>query len=47
MDPRNGLLLSATYDAAFDRNLISLDDYYRLILSKDLEDGYTSESYRL
>ena len=45
MDPRNGLFLSATYDAAFDRNLISLDDDYRVILSKDLKGNYTSESY--
>jgi putative restriction endonuclease len=37
LDPRNGLCLSATYDAAFDRHLIGLDDDYRLILSKDLK----------
>lgn len=42
MDPRNGLCLSATYDVAFDRNLISLDDDYRIILSKDIKDHYTS-----
>jgi putative restriction endonuclease len=45
LDPRNGLFLSATYDAAFDRNLISLDDDYQVILSKDLKENYTSESY--
>ena len=28
LDPRNGLCLSATYDAAFDKYLISLDDDY-------------------
>ena len=44
MDPSNGLCLSATYDAAFDRHLISLDEDYRLILSKDLKDHYTGES---
>jgi putative restriction endonuclease len=38
MDPRNGLCLSATYDAAFDRKLITFDDDYRLVLSKSLRD---------
>jgi putative restriction endonuclease len=47
MDPRNGLYLSATYDAAFDRNLLSLDDDYRIILSRDLKDHYTSESVKI
>ncbi len=45
MDPRNGLFLSATYDAAFDRSLLSLDHDYRIILSKELKDAYTSESF--
>lgn len=44
LDPRNGLCLSATYDAAFDRNLISLDDDYRIIVSKEISDHYTRES---
>jgi putative restriction endonuclease len=44
MDPRNGLCLSATYDAAFDKHLISLDDDYRMILSKDLKDHTSSAS---
>ena len=44
MDPRNGLCLSATYDAAFDRKLISFDDDYRLILSKSIRDHLHSES---
>jgi putative restriction endonuclease len=38
MDPRNGLCLSATYDAAFDRKLITFDDSYRLVLSKTIRD---------
>ena len=38
MDPRNGLCLSATYDAAFDRKLITFDDDYRLVLSKTIRD---------
>ena len=46
MDPRNGLCLSATYDAAFDRHLITLDDGFRLVLSKDLKESYSGESFR-
>ncbi|EAU55292.1 HNH endonuclease [Mariprofundus ferrooxydans] len=37
LNPRNGLCLSALHDKAFDRGLISLDDDFRVILSKDLE----------
>ncbi|HIL68604.1 MAG TPA: HNH endonuclease [Verrucomicrobia bacterium] len=44
MDPRNGLCLSATYDAAFDCNLISFDENYKLILSKELKQYSSSES---
>lgn len=46
LDPRNGLCLSATYDAAFDRHLIGLDDDYRLILSKDLKDYSDDNSFK-
>lgn len=46
MDPHNGLCLSATYDAAFDRHLVSLDKDYRLILSRDLKDHYTGEAVK-
>ncbi len=46
LDPTNGLCLSATYDAAFDRNLISLDDDYRIILSKNIRDYTTNESVK-
>ena len=44
MDPCNGLCLSATYDAAFDRHLISLDKDYRLLVSRDISDHYSSQS---
>jgi len=37
LNPRNGLCLSALHDKAFDRGLISLDDDFRVILSKELE----------
>ena len=40
-NPENGLCLSATYDAAFDRHLISFDEHYRLIVSKEIKNHYT------
>lgn len=46
MDPRNGLCLSATYDAAFDKHLITLDEDYRLVLSQDLQEYNTRESFQ-
>lgn len=36
LDPSNGLLLSATYDAAFDKYLITFDEDYRMVLSSEL-----------
>ncbi len=41
LNPENGLCLSATYDAAFDRHLISFDEHYRLVVSKAIKDHYT------
>jgi len=46
MDPRNGLCLSATYDAAFDGKLITFDDDYRLVLSKAIRDRIPNETLR-
>lgn len=46
MDPRNGLCLSATYDAAFDKHLISFDEQFRLLVSKDISEHYTSASVK-
>ena len=46
LDPRNGLCLSATYDAAFDRNLISFDEDYRLLVSREIRDHYRSDIVR-
>lgn len=43
MDPENGLCLSATYDAAFDKHLISFDEDYRMIVSKEIKDYFTNE----
>jgi putative restriction endonuclease len=47
MDPRNGLCLSATYDAAFDGKLITFDDDYRLVLSKTIRDRIPSETLQI
>jgi putative restriction endonuclease len=47
MDPRNGLCLSATYDAAFDRKLITFDEDYRLVLSRTIREHVPSESLRV
>lgn len=44
LDPSNGLFLSATYDAAFDRNLLTLDEDYRVVISKRIRDQYSNES---
>ncbi len=46
MNPENGLCLSATYDAAFDRHLISFDDDLRMVLSKCIRDYCTKEVCR-
>ena len=41
MNPCNGLCLSATYDAAFDKHLITFDEHYKMVLSKSLRDHCT------
>jgi len=46
MDPRNGLCLSATYDKAFDRNLITLDEDYRLVVSDRIREHYQNDHAR-
>lgn len=46
MDRRNGLCLSATYDAAFDRKLITFDEDHRLVLSKTIKEHLSSRSLR-
>ena len=42
LNPENGLCLSATYHEAFDAHLISVDEKYRLVVSKSIKDHYTS-----
>lgn len=46
LNPENGLCLSATYDAAFDKHLITFDEDYRLVLSPVLKEHYTSEAFK-
>ena len=46
MNPENGLCLSATYDAAFDRHLISFDEDYRLILAPSAKEHYTDKAFK-
>ena len=46
LNPENGLLLSATYDAAFDQYLISFDQDYRMVIGSSLRDHCTSQAYR-
>ena len=43
LDPSNGLCLSATYDLAFDRHLITLDEDYRLVVSRSVTEHYTKD----
>lgn len=47
LNPANGLCLSATYDAAFDRHLISFDEDYRMILSPCLKEYYSNEAFNV
>lgn len=47
MNPTNGLCLSATYDAAFDRHLVSFDEDYRMIFSPDLREYYTNDAFKI
>lgn len=46
LNPANGLCLSATYDAAFDKHLISFDESYRMILSPTLKEYYSNRAFQ-
>jgi putative restriction endonuclease len=46
LNPANGLCLSATYDAAFDRYLISFDEDYRMIFSPQLKEYYSNKAFK-
>lgn len=43
-NPRNGLCLSRLHDAAFDNHLLTLDQDYRVVLSKSLREYLPNES---
>jgi hypothetical protein len=40
LNPRNGLCLSSLHDAAFDSGLITLDETFRVVLSKRLKSHF-------
>lgn len=44
VNPRNGLCLSRIHHAAFDLDLITLDESYRVVLSKELCDYLPNEA---
>ena len=46
LNPANGLCLSATYDAAFDRHLISFDKNFCLIFSPALAEFYGNQAFQ-
>jgi len=43
VDPRNGLCLNALHDKAFDRGLITFDEQWRMLLSKELQEATTNK----
>lgn len=44
LNPRNGLCLAKTQDAAFDRGLITLDEDLRVVLSKAIADHFSIQT---
>lgn len=46
LDPRNGILLNALHDAAFDRGLVTFDPGMRLVLGRELRDRMPRQVYR-
>jgi putative restriction endonuclease len=46
-DPRNGLSLCALHDRAFDRGLISINDKYQILLSKELKAECRNDLYKV
>jgi len=43
LDLRNGLCLSTLHDAAFDAGLITLDEEYRVVLSKEIRQCFADQ----
>ena len=46
LNPSNGILLAATYDAAFDQRLMSFDEDGRMVLSPALKEHHGQEAFR-
>jgi len=46
LNPRNGLCLAQTQDAAFDRGLITFDEDYRLVLGQYLKEHNSNEALK-
>jgi len=46
LNPQNGLSLSRLHDGAFDRGLITFDEDYRLVLSKELRGHFPQETLK-
>lgn len=46
LNPTNGLCLAAHYHLAFDNHLITLDEKYRLVISRSLRDYVNNEAYQ-
>ena len=46
LNPANGICLSATYDAAFDKHLITFDEDYKMVLSPMLKEKYSSSAFK-
>lgn len=46
LNPRNGLCLSATFDAAFDRGLVAFDGQFQLLLSNRLKSYLPDDELR-
>lgn len=44
LNPRNGLCLAKTQDAAFDRGLVTLDEDLRVVLSRSLRDACSART---
>jgi len=44
---RNGLCLSAIHDAAFDQGLLTLDDQFRVVLSRALHERMHTHEWRI
>lgn len=46
LNPSNGLCLAKTQDTAFDGHLITLDEDYRVVVSKSIKDHFAVETVR-